>query len=166
MASFRRASAAAAVLAAVAVLLVSCAPVALAQTCTSLLGVSINEQTFTTALINFTNQVYLVGAYQLPSTIKNTTQFSSFQFTYTVPDQTGVSTPNSVRFAIYTDDAADTLVAQSVLLTIKSGVTGDQTLVGHVQGTALALLPTTKYRIGQLLCSTPLLAPLLMMLRG
>ena len=139
------------VLAAVCVLLLVSAPVALAQlTCTELLGVGITDQTFTTTDEGSTNLVYFVGAFQLPSTITSTSSFSSFQFTYTVPDQSGYTTPNTVSFAVYADDGTGNLIAESQIATINSGVTGDQTVTALILGSASALQPATSYRLGQL----------------
>ena len=138
----------AAVVAAVCVVLLACAPVAVAG-CTQLLGVSHSEQTFTTAEMDQNNLVYLIGNYELPARVTSTAHYTSFDFKYTVPPQQEPHTVNYVRFAVFDFAESNSPVAQSELLTIRGGVRGNQTVTAHIQGTAGALKPSTPYRIGQ-----------------
>ena len=146
MSSWRSVYALTVVVAALCAVLLTCAPTVAGR---QLLGVSFQQQSFNATAMGQNNLVYFVGDYELPAGVTSTASFSSFDFDYTVPDQQGATTPNYVRFAVYDDNGSNSPVAQSALVTIHSGIRGAHTVVGHIQGTAGALSPSTKYRIGQ-----------------
>ena len=92
MSSFRCVSA---MLALLCLLLLVCAPATVCEsTCTELLGVSIKDQAFSKVAQQSNSLVYIEGPYELPSAVTSTSHYTSFQFTFTVPDQTGYITPN------------------------------------------------------------------------
>ena len=135
---------------AVACVVLACASLTLAGplTCNRILGVGLADQSFTTTGEGIANLVYFVGAFALPSNVSSSAQFSSFQFTYTLPDQSGYTTPNVVRFAVYADDGTGTLISHSRGTIIKAGIVGDQAVVGQMQYAVGTVQSGTNYRLG------------------
>ena len=87
------------------------------------------------------NLIVAIGSLQAPLL----TLYTSFEFTFTIPDQTGFSTPNELKFAVYTNNiTSPALVAQSQTVTIQS-VSGPQSFTVALQGSSHFLLPGHSY---------------------
>lgn len=145
---------------AVLALLVSSASLASAQLtlCTPLVG-DANLYDYPEALaVGPDGIIQAVGYYTSPDVIDS--GITQFIFQYVVPDQTDYQTPNRLKFAMYTNvvypdpnGLLPQLVAESQVVTIQSGVTGNQEFVAKVARKVSDIQPSTDYVLGQ----TPLI---------
>ena len=114
-------------------------------TCTTLLGDDNLTDYPDTIELGADGIVYAIGTFQAPSY----TLYTSYEFNFTVPDQSGYTTPNLLRFAVYTNDTTPRLVTQSQTATIQS-VSGPQNFIVKVPFNVSDILyPGRQYYIGQ-----------------
>ena len=91
------------------------------------------------------NLILAIGTFKAPLI----TLYTSYEFNFTVPDQTGYTTPNELKFAVYTNATSPVLVAQSKTVIVQS-VSGPQNFLVKLQGNLTGILiPGRQYLLGQ-----------------
>ena len=112
--------------------------------CTAIIGNSNLTQYQNTIELGSGNLIFGIGYFKAPLF----TIYANYSFTFTVPDQTGYTTPNQLKFAVYTNNTkgSSKLVSQSQTVTIQS-VSGPQTFTVGLQGSAGLIIPGQNYII-------------------